>query len=558
MNMRKKMYKRSCSFVSAFVALGMFSQQVLAKTPADTLVMAWNLDGISTFDPAQINDSYSNEIILNVCSRLIDHAQNDATKMMPNLAKSWDVSGDHNTTVITFHLRDDLTFNDGRPANAHDLVWSMKRVIQLKMASAATFNEYGITEQTVDDALQAPDEKTVVMKFDKPYPAELILSNIAANRAATLLDRETIMKHEKDGDMGNRYLATHAACAGPYELFRWNPGEAVILRASSHYWGEAPKLKQILIRHVAESETQRLLLEKGDIDVARDLTPEALEQLKKTANIQVEKMLLPAMFYWGFNMTNPIFANEKVRLAMRYLIDYDSFGETVLKDIGIPRASFMPIGTLGALDEKEGNPFKLDIQKAKQLLIEAGYPDGFETNLASGNTPYGLLIAQSIQDNAAKIGVRIKIERLAGSQLFSRVSARSFDTAILGWNSESVDPHSMASRVVYNPDNRFEARNTAYPSWHHGYFDEEINHKVEDALFESDVEKRMKKYADLQHEIMQTQGLMLFCFRNIMLLLFPQLSKNGLGIICRIFFIISLKNKRILNHHVNYKSELIS
>ncbi|EYS92550.1 hypothetical protein X471_00039 [Bartonella bacilliformis str. Heidi Mejia] len=105
MNMRKKMYKRSCSFVSAFVALGMFSQQVLAKTPADTLVMAWNLDGISTFDPAQINDSYSNEIILNVCSRLIDHAQNDATKMMPNLAKSWDVSGDHNTTVITFHLK---------------------------------------------------------------------------------------------------------------------------------------------------------------------------------------------------------------------------------------------------------------------------------------------------------------------------------------------------------------------------------------------------------------------------------------------------------------------
>ncbi|WP_425351720.1 ABC transporter substrate-binding protein [Bartonella bacilliformis] len=554
--------------------------------------MAWNLDGISTFDPAQINDSYSNEIILNVCSRLIDHAQNDATKMMPNLAKSWDVSGDHNTTVITFHLRDDLTFNDGRPANAHDLVWSMKRVIQLKMASAATFNEYGITEQTVDDALQAPDEKTVVMKFDKPYPAELILSNIAANRAATLLDRETIMKHEKDGDMGNRYLATHAACAGaatfneygiteqtvddalqapdektvvmkfdkpypaelilsniaanraatlldretimkhekdgdmgnrylathaacagPYELFRWNPGEAVILRASSHYWGEAPKLKQILIRHVAESETQRLLLEKGDIDVARDLTPEALEQLKKTANIQVEKMLLPAMFYWGFNMTNPIFANEKVRLAMRYLIDYDSFGETVLKDIGIPRASFMPIGTLGALDEKEGNPFKLDIQKAKQLLIEAGYPDGFETNLASGNTPYGLLIAQSIQDNAAKIGVRIKIERLAGSQLFSRVSARSFDTAILGWNSESVDPHSMASRVVYNPDNRFEARNTAYPSWHHGYFDEEINHKVEDALFESDVEKRMKKYADLQHEIMQT-GPYAFLFQK--------------------------------------------
>ncbi len=499
--------------MSALMAVGMVAQQVAAKTPANTLVMAWNLDAVSTFDPAQSNDVYASEIIENVCDNLVSTATDDPTKIVPALATHWDVSGDDHSTVITFHLRDGLKFNDGRAANANDLVWGMKRVIKLKMADAATFNEYGITEKNIDDALQAPDEKTVVMKFDKPYPAELILNNVVANHVTALLDRETIMKHEKDGDLGNQYLKTHAACVGPYQLKSWRPGEALLLRASSHYWGKAPKLKQILIRHVAEPGTQRLLLQKHDIDVARNLTPEDLADLQKTTDVKVEKVLVPSMMYWGFNTTNPIFAKEKVRLAMRYLIDYEGFGKKLLKGVGIPRASFIPLGNFGALDEKEGQPFKLDIQKAKKLLAEAGYPNGFEANFLVSNSPYTLALAQSLQDSAAQAGVRLKIERVAGTQLFSKVDARAFDTTFIGWNSGSTDPHTMASRLVYNPDNRFEAKNTAYPSWQHGYFDAEMNQKVEEALFQKDPQKRAQLYADLQRELMQ-KGPYAFIFQK--------------------------------------------
>ncbi|WP_375639258.1 ABC transporter substrate-binding protein [Bartonella sp. MF74HXZ] len=503
MNSKKTILKSSSSLVAALVALGVVVQQVSAKTPANTLVMAWNLDAISTFDPAQSNDVYASEIIGNVCDNLVSTATDDPTKIVPSLATHWDVSGDDHSTVITFHLRDGLKFNDGRSANANDLVWGMKRIVKLQMANAAIFNEYGITEQNVNDALQAVDEKTVVMKFDKPYPAELILNNVVASRATALLDRKTIMKHEKNGDLGNQYLKTHAACVGPYQLKSWRPGEAILLRASSHYWGEAPKLKQIVIRHVAEPGTQRLLLQKHDIDVARNLTPEDLADLQKTTDVKVEKVLVPTMMYWGFNTTNPIFAKEKVRLAMRYLIDYEGLGKKLLKGIGIPRASFIPLGNFGALDEKEGQPFKLDIQKAKQLLAEAGYPNGFEANFLVSNTPYTLLLAQSLQDSAAQAGVRLKIERLAGTQLFSKLYARAFDTIFVGWNNDSADPHTMASRLVYNPDNRFEAKNTAYPSWQHGYFDAKMNQKVEEALFQKDPQKRAQIYADLQRELMQ-------------------------------------------------------
>ncbi|EJF83072.1 hypothetical protein MCY_01593 [Bartonella rattimassiliensis 15908] len=87
--------------------------------------------------------------------------------------------------------------------------------------------------------------------------------------------------------------------------------------------------------------------------------------------------------------------------------------------------------------------------------------------------------------------------------MFSKVNARAFDTAFVGWNSGSTDPHTMASRLVYNPDNRLEARNTAYPSWRHGYFDAKMNQKVEEALFQKDLQKRAQMYADLQRELMQ-------------------------------------------------------
>ncbi|WP_375634811.1 ABC transporter substrate-binding protein [Bartonella sp. MM100QHHN] len=513
MNLKKKILQNSSSLVSAFIALAMVAQQASAKTPADTLVMAWNLDAISTFDPAQLNDVYGSEIVRNVCDNLVSTATDDPAKMVPALATHWDVSGDDHSTVITFHLRDGLKFNNGRSANANDLLWSMKRIVKLKMGNAAIFNEYGITEQNVDDALQAPDKKTVVMKFDKPYPAELILNNIVASPATALLDRKTIMKHEKDGDFGNQYLKSHAACVGPYQLKSWRPGEALLLRASSHYWGQAPKLKQILIRHVAEPGTQRLLLQKHDIDVARNLTPEDLADLQKTTDVKIEEVLEPSMMYWGFNMTNPIFAKEKVRLAMRYLIDYEGLGKKLLKGVGVPRASFVPLGNFGALDEKEGQPFTFDIAKAKQLLAEAGYPNGFEANFLVSNAPYRVLLAQSLQDSAAKAGVRLKIERMAGTQLFSKLYARAFDTIFVGWNNDSADPHTMASRLVYNPDNRLEAKNTAYPSWQYGYLDETMNQKVQDALFQKDPQKRAQLYADLQRELMQ-KGPYAFIFQK--------------------------------------------
>lgn len=499
---------------SALLASLALPAAVQAATPGNALVMAWNIDAISTFDPAQIGEVVTSELLQNTCDSLASFDPKDEKKVVPGLAESWQVSEDGQQ--ITFRLRDNLVFPSGNKATAPDLAWSMHRVVKLGFGNAASLTEYGFTKENVEQMITAPDDRTLVMKLDKPYPTGLILQAIAANRVATILDRKTVMANEANGDLGNKYLATRTECVGPYRLRQWNAGETVVLEANEKYWGPAPKLRRVIVRHVAEAGTQRLLLEKGDVDVARDLTPEDMAAVEKTQGLALSRTLKPQLVYWGFNNANPIFANEKVRLAMRYLIDYEGLGKTIMAYNGVPRASFAQLGAFGALDEKEGQPFKLDLDRAKQLLTEAGYPDGFETTMIFGTLPYAPPIAQHIQANAAKVGVRIKLEQMANAQLFARHRGREFQTAMLAWQTGVPDAHGNASRLIANPDNRPEAKLTQYPSWRHAFQSEAANKMAQAALLERDEDKRVEMYHQLQKDMMQS-GPSAIMFQSVML-----------------------------------------
>lgn len=429
----KEILKNFCILLGAIGCLNVSTSLALSASSKDTLVMAWNIDSISSFDPAQSVEVVTSELLTNICSALVQYDRNDPTKVRPAMAQSWDVLDGGKR--IVFHLRDDLKFNDGRKATAQDLAWSMQRIVKLGLSYAQSLMNYGFTKNNVETDIQALDDKTLQLKLDKPYPIQLVLTVIGQSYASALLDRQTLEAKSVDGDMGNKYLATHSACVGPYKLMRWTPGEKVVLQATQHYWGDdAPKIKQIVVQHVAESASQRLLLEKGDVDIARDLSSEDILDIEKQGGpVKISRVLRPQSIYLSLNNKNAIFANEKVRLALRYLIDYENLGKTILKGIAIPRASYMPLGIPGALDEKEGLPFKLNLEKAKQLISEAGYPHGFKANLLVGSLTYMSSVAQSIQENARKIGIELTIEKMAQAQLLSRVRGGNYDTAIMGW-----------------------------------------------------------------------------------------------------------------------------
>ena len=172
-----------------------------AETPPDTMVMARNIDAISTFDPAQIGEVVTDELIVNICDSLVETDPQNEAGVIPAVAKEWSISEDGQK--ITFKLAEDAVFPSGNPVRAEDAAWSLRRVLELGYGNAATLTEYGFDAESVNEAFVAVDEHTLEINLSRPYPSELIMQAIASNRVANVLDKETILAEEVDGDFGN-------------------------------------------------------------------------------------------------------------------------------------------------------------------------------------------------------------------------------------------------------------------------------------------------------------------------------------------------------------------
>jgi len=174
----------------------------------------------------------------------------------------------------------------------------------------------------------------------------------------------------------------------------------------------------------------------------------------------------------------------------------------------------VPIGAFGALSREEGAPFRLDLDKAKQLLTEAGYPNGFsKTLMLLANTPNPAL-AQHIQANAAKVGINLKLETLPEGTLFSKHRARDFEIALTQWFAGYPDANAMISRHAFNPDKSLDAKLVMLPVWRSIWQDTAINEMAETAKMEPDPQKRIAIYRTIQEKMMQ-DGPMVYLFQVV-------------------------------------------
>jgi len=501
---------------SLILAATLTAASAHAATPKDAMVMAWNLDALITLDPAQIGEVNGNDIMINVCNRLVQPNIKDVAKIEPQLAESWSTSADGMT--LTFKMRKDLKFPSGKAATAHDAAWSLKRAIHLNFGNAANLKEWGFSAEKADQQFVATDDHTLVVKLDKPYPVGLLMSSAFSSNVSSVLNKETGEKNAKttDGksDYGNGWFKTQSDCVGPYRVRTWNANDVVILEANDNYFGKKPALKRVLIRHVPESGAQRLQLEKGDIDVGRLLSADDLKALSANKDVHIEQTVMHGFSYFAFNMGDPILANPKVREAFRYLVDYTGLEKSVMAYLGKARNSLVPIGAFGALDEKEGLPFKLDIDMAKKLLAEAGYPNGFSMKYILSANQFNPAVAQHIQANAAKAGIKLDLEQMADANLFTKMRAREFQIGQIGWGAGYPDAHSMISRHAYNPDNRLESKLAQYPSWRSAWFDENINKMTDEAMMEKDPAKRIATYRKIQEHMLHN-GPMAYMFQTV-------------------------------------------
>ncbi|BDT67901.1 putative D,D-dipeptide-binding periplasmic protein DdpA [Comamonadaceae bacterium OS-1] len=482
--------------LASTLVLGYGMAPALAATPKDTLVVAFAFDDIITMDPAEVFEISASEVMGNTYDRLVRLDVNDPSKLVNDIAKSWTVSADGKT--FSFELKSGLKFASGNPLTAEDVAFSLQRAVLLDKSPAFILTQFGFSKTNVKDKIKATGALTLTLETDKAYAPSFVMNCLTADVGA-VVDKKLVLANEVAGDLGYAWLKTHYAGSGPLKLREWRANEVVALERNDSYYGKKAPLARVLYRHIKESSTQRLLLEKGDIDMARNLAPQDLAAMASNKDIKIESAPKGTVYYISLNQKNPNLAKPEVREALKWLVDYAAIGDTLIKNIGTVDQNFLPVGLLGA---STVNPYKLDVDKAKALLVKAGLPNGFKVTIDMRTIQPVQGITESFQQNAKRAGIDIEIIPGDGKQVLTKYRARTHDMYIGQWGADYWDPHSNAT-FVQNSDNSDDAK--AKPlAWRNAWVAPELEKMADAAVVERDTNKRKKIYEDMQAEFRKT------------------------------------------------------
>ncbi len=479
------------------LALGLAVAPAFAATPKDTLVIASAFDDIISLDPAEAFEISAGELMGNGYDRLIRYDVADPSKLLPDLAKSWSVGADGRT--YTFELRANVKFASGNPLSAEDVVFSLQRAVLLDKTPAFILTQFGLTKDNVKDKIRQTGPLTVVIETDKAFAPTLVYNCLTANIAG-IVDKKLVLSKEamKDGasDLGHGWLKTNFAGSGPMKIREWRANELAVLERNDNYHGEKSPLARVIYRHVKESATQRLLLEKGDADIARNLTPQDLDALAANKDIKTTATPKGTVYYFSLNQKNPNLAKPEVREAFKWLVDYDTIGKTFIKNIGVVHQNFLPIGLLGAAKD---NPYKLDVAKAKALLAKAGLPNGFKVTIDMRTVQPVQGITEAVQQTLKLAGIELEILPGDGKQTLTKYRARAHDIYVGQWGADYWDPHTNADTFARNPNNADDAKSKPL-AWRNAWDIPELTKKADAAALERDGPKRAKMYQEIQAE----------------------------------------------------------
>jgi len=477
----------TASVASPFVIASRRSE---AATPKDVAVMAKEISDIIAFDPAESYEYSDNEADGNIYRRLVVPDHNDHSKVIGDVAQSWTVSPDG--TTITFKLKNNAFFPSGKALTAEDAAFSLQRVVKLNKTPGFIITQFGFTKDNVEQLIRATDPHTLEMKLPAPVAPSFLLFCLSAN-VGSIVEKATVLAHEQNGDLGNGWLKTNSAGAGPYQLTSWEASNHVILDVNPHS-GIPVHMKKIIIRHVADPSAQLLLLQKGDADIVRDLTPDQLKEVAKNEAYHITASGQASTMYIAMNEAMPQFQKEQVRQAIKWAIDYNAIAKNITPNIWKVSQSFLPEGLPGALTD---TPFHQDIAKAKALLAEGGYPNGFEVTMDHNSAPPSSDIAQAVQADLGKVGIKVTLIGGENKQVVTKTRARQHQLAMLVWGSDYFDPNSNAQGFCANPDDSDQSK-LKILAWRSHFADKELTAMVDQATKELDSAKRIALYQKMQ------------------------------------------------------------
>lgn len=431
----------------ATVAMGL---ALSGSAYAEDIVIAVGSE-VTAMDPHYHNTGNNNQIVGVIYDRLLH--QDSSQQLGPGLAVEWGPIADD---VWEFKLREGVTFHDGSAFTAEDVVFSYERVPNVPN-SPSSFSIYtdGIAEIIV------VDDYTMQFRTNGPYPLLPIDLSTIQIVSSEMADATT-----EDYNSGAASIGT-----GPYRFVSYTPGESIVLEANPDYWGGAPEFDTVTYRPISSDAARVAALLAGDVDLIANVPTSDIATLEDNPDIVLSQGVSNRVIYLhvdsrrvyspyvsdndGNEIFNP-FQDVNVRRAISMAIDRDTIVEEVMEGIAIPAGQVLPEGFFGVSENIDVPEY--DPDGARELLAEAGYPDGFRLTIHGPNDRYinDEQIAQAIAQMLTRVGITTEVETMPRSVYFGRATGdengSEFSLMLVGWGSGTGEASSPLRALLHTRD----------------------------------------------------------------------------------------------------------
>lgn len=417
--------KKTTIMISLLLIFGL---AVMGCAPApqgpqrDSLVLAMGANPV-ILDPHGSNDTPSARVNGQIYETLVAHT--DDLEIVPALAESWTQIDD---LTFEFKLRPNVRFHNGDIVKASDVKFSLLRALNTPRVAFIVFPIDGATIEVVDD---------LTIRFATRFPFAPLLEHLA-HPAASVLSERAVVAGGADYGQGTANVATHPVGTGPFRFVSWDRStQQVVLERNEDYHGTKALLRQVTFRTVSDNTVRSLELVTGGVDLIFDVQPSDVARLSRDTSLTVFRDDNLALTYIGFNTQKEPFDDVRVRQAINLAVDMNAVVNTVFFGVGSPSRGPLPL-TVNFVNTNL-QVWDQDIPRARALLAEAGFPDGFTTTLWTNDNLQRQQIAEIVQNQLRAVGITVEVITVEWGQYLADTAAGLHDMFILGWTTVTGD-----------------------------------------------------------------------------------------------------------------------
>lgn len=381
----------------------------------DTLIVGQGADAKS-LDPHATNDQPSSRVMKQIYETLVN--QNEAMELEPGLAESWKQIDD---LTYEFKLKKGVKFHNGEELTANDVKFTLLRALESSHIGHIVGAINGEKVEVIDDY-------TIRIGTNDPF-APMIAH--LAHTATSILNEKAVNQY--GDDYGQNPVGT-----GPFKFVNWVNGDKVDLERFDDYHGDPAYVKYVTIRNISDNTTRTIELESGGIDIAYDIQPSDVRRVEESDELILLRDMNLSTTYIGFNAKKAPYDDARVRQAINYALNMDIIVEAVYQGVGEPSKG--PLGPNVWASNQSLEQYGFDVEKAKALMKEAGYENGFTTTIWTNDNQQRMDIAEIVQNQLRAINIDTTVKVVEWGAYLDGTANGEHDMFILGWVTVTGDP----------------------------------------------------------------------------------------------------------------------